>query len=156
MKTHRHIGFERRVPALVTLVLVAACSGDRDAGTNSRHGTDAGGGGRNTRIERDASAGTNGSGASSDANVDGSGFTGVLAGDPASPARAAMANVPTPPAGDADIVDDIIMSRLDVWLQPNATVGQVNAAVAGIGGRVLSMTVGSSVISVAFPPAPDQ
>lgn len=156
MKTHRRIALERRVATLVTLVLVAACSGDQDAGPNSRHGTDAGSGGRTARIEGDASAGTNGSGASSDANVDGSGFTGVLAGDPASPAKAAMANVPAPPAGDAEIVDNVILSRLDVWLQPDATVGQVNAAAAGIGGRVLSMTVGSSVISVAFPPAPDQ
>jgi len=147
-------GLERAVPTLTALVLVAACSREQDAGPNSHPGPDGG------SVGPDASAadGSHASpdGGTDDANVDGSGFTGVLPGDPASPARAAFTNVPAPPAGDADIVDNVIMSRLDVWLQPDATVGQVNSAVAGIGARVLSMTVGSSVISVAFPAAPDQ
>ncbi len=154
MKGHP-IGFDRAVPTLVALALVAACSREHDAGPNPHHGPDGGSVGPDASVEEDAST-ADGSQTSSDANADGSGFAGVLTGDPASPARAAMMNVPAPPASEAEIVDNVIMSRLDVWLQPDATVGQVNAAVAGIGARVLSMTVGSSVISVALPPAPDR
>ena len=155
MKAHRHVGFERAVPTAMALVLVAACSGERDAGPNPHHGPDGGSRADASQASPDGRTDDDGGSAPSDANVDGGGFAGVLPGDPASPARAAITNVPAPPADDADIVDNVIMSRLDVWLQADATVGQVNTAVAGIGARVLSMTAGSSVISVAFPPAPD-
>ena len=142
MKTQRSTDFEsksgRKLAALMALVLLAACSGgNRDAEPNPHHGSGSGANGKYDASAEDASlaspdggADEGGGSASSDANVDGAVFAGVLPGGPASPAAAAITNVLAPPANDADIVDNVIMSRLDVWLQLDATVGQVNAAVA--------------------------
>ena len=77
--------------------------------------------------------------------------TGLLAGNPASLAAAAMVNMAPEPADDADIVDGLMLTRLDVGIAVGATVGQVNAALGSVGGSIVAMRAGLPAISVAVP-----
>ena len=75
----------------------------------------------------------------------------LLRGDPSMPAVDAM--VDTPPVGAArgDIQNGVILTRLDVRLRPGATVGEVNAALAQVGGGIVSMRRGYPAFTVAIP-----
>jgi hypothetical protein len=75
----------------------------------------------------------------------------VLPGPPSTLARAALTNLPPRGADPADIVSGVIMSRLDVRLAPDATVGQVNAALEHVGGGIVTMHPGSLGITIAIP-----
>lgn len=52
----------------------------------------------------------------------------LLAGPPSTPAPDALINLPPRGADPADIVNGVILTRLELRLAPDATVGQVNAA----------------------------
>jgi hypothetical protein len=69
---------------------------------------------------------------------------------------AATAVFDMPPGGvDKTQVDNgIIMSRIDVHLAPEATVAQVNAALAQVAGGIVSMASGSLAVTIALPRQP--
>ena len=95
-------------------------------------------------------SGENGeAGAAGDSPTAPSGPT-MLPGSPASPALAAITDLMPVPAADADVIDGTILTKLDVWLEDRATVGQVNAALAGIGARIVAMKAGGHAITVGF------
>ncbi|HXU77666.1 MAG TPA: S8 family serine peptidase, partial [Methylomirabilota bacterium] len=75
----------------------------------------------------------------------------VLQGDPASPALDAMVNLRPVGVGRNQIEDGVILTRLDVVLDPGATVGQVNAALGSIGGGIVTMRPGSPFTTVSIP-----
>lgn len=78
--------------------------------------------------------------------------SGPLAGDGASRAGAAMVNVAAQPAADADIDNGLILTRLDVVIDADATVAQVNAALASVGATAITAArVGSLAMTVAVP-----
>lgn len=77
--------------------------------------------------------------------------TAVLAGDPASPALAALVNMAPEPAAATDIVNGLILTRLDVAIAADASVGQVNAALATVGGTIVAMRAGLPALTVAVP-----
>jgi hypothetical protein len=76
---------------------------------------------------------------------------GLLAGDTASPALAAVVNVAAQPAADADIVNGAILTRLNVVFAADATVGQVNAALGGIGATIAAARAGAPALTIAVP-----
>lgn len=76
---------------------------------------------------------------------------GLLAGDAASLALPAVVNLPAQPAADADISNGVILTRLDVVLATDTTVGQVNAALGGIGATIVAMRAGTPVLTIAVP-----
>jgi hypothetical protein len=78
---------------------------------------------------------------------------GKLGGDPGGLAINALTEVEPVPAGDADIVDDIILTKLEMGLGGTATVGQVNAALDLLNARIVSMRPGDPTLTVVFPRA---
>jgi hypothetical protein len=71
----------------------------------------------------------------------------------ASAARALTSVPPVPVDGDA-IDNGVILTRLAVRLTPNATVGQVNAALARVNGGIVTMEPGTLSIAVSVPRQP--
>lgn len=57
---------------------------------------------------------------------------------------------PQPAAAD-DIVDGLILTRLDVAITADATVGQVNAALGAVGGTIAAMRAGVPALTAAIP-----
>jgi len=51
----------------------------------------------------------------------------------------------------SDIVNGVILTKLDVMLAPGATVGQVNAALAAVDGAIVYMRAGSPFLTVGVP-----
>jgi hypothetical protein len=77
---------------------------------------------------------------------------GLLAGDGASRAAAAMINVAAQPAADAEIDNGLILTRLDVVIAADATVAHVNDALARIGATaIVAMRAGMPAFTVAVP-----
>jgi hypothetical protein len=76
---------------------------------------------------------------------------GLLAGEAGAPALAAVVNQPAQPAADADIVNGSILTRLDVVIAVDATVGQVNTALGGVGATIAAMRAGTPVLTIAVP-----
>lgn len=78
--------------------------------------------------------------------------TGVLLeGDPDDPAVGALLDLPPVPAADGDIVNGLILTRLDVAIAADATIGQVNAALGAVGGGIVSMRAGLPAVTVTIP-----
>jgi hypothetical protein len=76
---------------------------------------------------------------------------GLLAGDAASPALSALVNLAPQPAASADIVNGLMLTRLQVAIAAGATVGEVNSALAAVGARIVAMVAGLPAVSVAIP-----
>jgi hypothetical protein len=76
---------------------------------------------------------------------------GRLSGADSAAALAAVTDQASQPAAEADIVNGLILSRLDVVFAADATVGQVNAALDGVGASIVAMRAGSPVLSIAVP-----
>lgn len=111
--------------------MLAACGGGGGGG-----GDGGGGGG----------GGDGGSGG------DGGGTAGpLLVGDPAAPALHALVDLAPRPAALEDIVDGLILTRLDVVIAADATVGQVNAALGAAGATIVSMRAGLPALTAAVP-----
>ena len=75
----------------------------------------------------------------------------LLQGNPAVPAVNATVDLPPVGVGPNQIKDGLIMTRLDVWLAPGATVGEVNAALDLVRGRIVSMRPGLASFTIAVP-----
>jgi hypothetical protein len=77
---------------------------------------------------------------------------GPLVGGGASRASAAMVNVAAQPAAEADIDNGLILTRLDVVIAADATVAQVNDALARISATtIVAMRAGTPAFTVAVP-----
>lgn len=76
---------------------------------------------------------------------------GPLAGDPSAPALGALVDLEPQPAAGDDIVDGLILTRLDVAIVADATVGQVNHALRAVGGTIVAMRAGVPALTAAIP-----
>jgi beta-lactam-binding protein with PASTA domain len=85
----------------------------------------------------------------------GSGGSGLLSGDPSSPALDSTTNVEPEEASPSSIQDGLVLNEIDVFLNLDATVGQVNAAITSINGRIVSRVLGGSSLTIAVPMQPD-
>ncbi len=79
----------------------------------------------------------------------------LLSGDPTTPAVNAIYNLPAVAVDESQIEDDIIMTRLDVYLALDATVGQVNDALVQVNGGIVTMRMGLHTVTIAIPRPPD-
>jgi Protein of unknown function (DUF1566)/Subtilase family len=77
----------------------------------------------------------------------------LLQGDPEAPAIQATTTFAPVAAQRADIDNGVVLTKIDVRIAPDATVGQVNAALALVGGSIASMRAGSPALSVVIPRA---
>ena len=77
--------------------------------------------------------------------------TGLLSGDRAAPALTALTNKMPKPAASSDIVNGLILTRLDVAIATGATVGLINAALGVVGGTIDAMRIGLPAVTVAVP-----
>ncbi len=75
----------------------------------------------------------------------------ALPGDPNSPAVNATTTVPPIGVDASQVQDGVIMNRLDVRFAKSATVGQVNSALASIGGGIVSMSQGFTAVTIGIP-----
>ncbi len=79
-----------------------------------------------------------GSGDSQKLNPD----NGILAGAPDSGALQSMERIEPEAAAVGDISGGVILTRLDVFLEPDATVSQVNTALKAIDARIVTSLPG--------------
>jgi hypothetical protein len=75
----------------------------------------------------------------------------LLSGPPDDPAIDWLVLEAPTPAEPEDILDGILLTRIVAFIRADATVGQVNAALDVIGGRIVSMRPGEPGIAVAVP-----
>lgn len=75
----------------------------------------------------------------------------LLAGAPNTLASASLIDLPPVGVEPSQIVNGIIMTRLDVRLSPDGTVGQLNAALTRVGGGIVSMARGFLALTIAVP-----
>ncbi|HXH28301.1 MAG TPA: hypothetical protein VNL37_04610, partial [Candidatus Polarisedimenticolia bacterium] len=75
----------------------------------------------------------------------------LLEGDPSSPALAATFDLDDAGADPNDVVNGVIMTRLDVRFDPQATVGEVNDALDLVDGGIVAMAQGEPFMSIAVP-----
>lgn len=93
------------------------------------------------------SCGGGGSGGDPQPDVDGV----LLEGQDNALALSAIVDMFPIPADEADIEDDLLLSRLDVAIAADATVGEVNAALEAIDARIVGMRAGFPVLAIAVP-----
>lgn len=84
------------------------------------------------------------------ANVD-IGDAMPLPGIRTAPAIDAMVDMTPQPAEPGDIVNGLILTRLDVVIAADATVGQVNDALNAIDGSIVAMRAGFPIMTVSIP-----
>jgi hypothetical protein len=75
----------------------------------------------------------------------------ILANDPGSLAVNATSNVPGEAVDSSLIVSGVILDQIEVLFAQNATVAQVNAALNSVHGGILSMSQGTTFVTVAVP-----
>lgn len=75
----------------------------------------------------------------------------LLQGPPGRLAVDATLDLPPVAVGESEIQDGIILTRLDLHLTPDATVGQVNAALGSVNGGIVSMMRGQPTVTIAIP-----
>ncbi len=75
----------------------------------------------------------------------------AMPGNPADPVINAAADIRDPNAGGASIVNGIYMDRLNVFFAHDATVDQVNKALADIAAGVVSVTHGFTAFTIGIP-----
>jgi len=79
----------------------------------------------------------------------------LLPGNPAAPVADALTDVRPIPGSPADVdVDGFILTRLDVRLTPDATVGELNVALVGVNGGIVGMQRGVLTVVVGVPRQP--
>lgn len=88
---------------------------------------------------------------SSTGDPGGGGNPGGLTGGPGALAVTATTDVAPVAALAVDVVDGVILTKLDVMLAQGATVGQVNAALAAVDGSIVHMAAGSPFLTVGVP-----
>jgi len=79
----------------------------------------------------------------------------LLAGKPEDNALAAVTDLQAIPADDAALLNGMLLTRLDAAIRPEATIGEVNAALRAVGGGIAAMRAGLPVMVVAVPQQPD-
>lgn len=79
----------------------------------------------------------------------------TLPGDPARPALDGVVDMPQSPAPEADRDGVYLTSRLEAWLAPAATIGEVNAVLEEHDAAVLSMMNGVPLLTLVVPPVAD-
>ena len=77
----------------------------------------------------------------------------LLAGNPGALAVDAVVNVAPVPVDASQVVDGVIMSRLDVHLTAGATVADINAALQRVSGGIVTMLRHYPAMTIAVPPA---
>jgi len=77
--------------------------------------------------------------------------TSRLNGPASSNAQAAVVQITPVAAKRDDIVDDAILTRLDVVLDPDATVEQVNTALDKLGAKIVSSRASSLFLTISVP-----
>ncbi len=75
----------------------------------------------------------------------------LLQGQPGDLAISALTDMFPIPALDADIENGVILTRVDVALLGDATVGEVNSALQSVGGGIVGMRAGFPTVVVAVP-----
>ena len=79
----------------------------------------------------------------------------LLQGAPDSLAVDALFDIDPVGVPDNEIEDRLIVTRLDVYVEGDATVAQVNSALEGVGGGIVTMRRNFPAITVAIPPPMD-
>ncbi|HUH64150.1 MAG TPA: hypothetical protein VLZ50_14185, partial [Terracidiphilus sp.] len=74
-----------------------------------------------------------------------------LGGRPDEPASKAIVDLPPVGVDSSQIQGSVILTRMDVRITPDATVQQVNAALAKVGGQIVSMRAGDLAVTIAVP-----
>ena len=80
----------------------------------------------------------------------------LLEGPPDTPASDALFDLPEPFVAPEDIEDGLILTRLNAVLSTGATVGDVNAALESIGGRIVGMETADPLLEVSVPRQTDE
>jgi hypothetical protein len=80
---------------------------------------------------------------------------GRLSGADSATALSAVTDFAPQPAAADDVVNGLILGRLDVVFAADASVGQVNAALDSVGASIVAMRAGSAAMTVAVPRAAD-
>jgi hypothetical protein len=80
----------------------------------------------------------------------------LLEGQASALALSAIVDMFPIPADPADIEDDLLLSRLDVAIAADATVGEVNAALEAIDARIVGMRAGLPVLAIGVPRQADE
>ncbi len=75
----------------------------------------------------------------------------LLEGTPGDKALPVLVHLTPQPALPADIVHGLLLTRLDVAIAADATVGQVNAALTDVGGGIVAMKAGVPAVTIAVP-----
>ncbi|HFD88042.1 MAG TPA: hypothetical protein ENJ35_10250, partial [Gammaproteobacteria bacterium] len=88
-----------------------------------------------------------GSGGSKEQSPD----NGLLTGAPDSGALQAMERIDPEAAEAGDILGGVILTRMDVFLELDATVDQVNTALKGIDARIVTSLPGMPYMTVSIP-----
>jgi Subtilase family len=79
----------------------------------------------------------------------------LLDGDVADPALGALRTLPPSPIDPADARDGVYASRLLAIVAAGATVGDVNAALAAHGARIVAMDAGLPLVTLVIDPVAD-
>jgi hypothetical protein len=81
----------------------------------------------------------------------------LLEGDPNSLAMNALIDLaPSPADPEAVTSDDLVTTRLVAFIDQEATVGQVNGSLNGIGARIVGMAKGTSLFSLMIEPVANE
>jgi beta-lactam-binding protein with PASTA domain len=97
------------------------------------------------------------SGSAVNLTVSSGGGLSALPGDPTSSAMSAISDLAGSPFVSSTSIDtdpglgSITRGRLELMIQPSATVGQVNAAISSVNGTIITMVTGYAGIVVEFP-----
>jgi hypothetical protein len=76
----------------------------------------------------------------------------LLQGDSAAKALDTLLDMPPVGVSADKVQDGIILTRLDVFLNPAATVGQLNAALKNVQGSIVTMFHKIPTVTIAIPP----
>ena len=74
-----------------------------------------------------------------------------LAGEPSALAHDAITTLPPVGVEPIDIAEGVILTRLDVFLAPDSSSSDVNAALDSVGARIVSMFSGGDGVTIAVP-----
>jgi Subtilase family len=78
----------------------------------------------------------------------------LLPGEPGAPAQGAVVELEPTPAAPVEVVENLLMTRLEALLGDDATVGDVNAALEAADAAIVSMRAASPFVTLAVPQQP--
>jgi len=80
----------------------------------------------------------------------------LLEGDDGDGAVGALVHLPPSPAPDHEIVEGLFTTRLNAMVDPDATVGEINAALDAAGARIVSMHPDDIFLTLKIPAVVDE